>query len=76
VHRVAAEVAVEVAVGLEQDDRDPLPRQEQGEHRAGGAGAHDAAGGQAHVAGRGRRRPRIGHRRHRVLAVRLHLYAP
>jgi hypothetical protein len=75
VHRVAAEVAVEVAVGLEQDDADPLAGQEQGEHRAGGARAHDAAGRQAHVAGRRRPRrrgPLLGLRRPRALAVRLH----
>ena len=42
---VAAEVPVEVAVGLEQRDGDALPGQQQGQHRAGRPAADDAAVG-------------------------------
>ena len=50
VQRVAAEVAVEVAVGFQQHHRHALAGQQQREHRAGRPGTHDAAGGLPHRA--------------------------
>jgi hypothetical protein len=44
VDRIAPEVALEVLVGFQQGDGDPLPGQEQGEHHAGGTGTDDTAG--------------------------------
>jgi len=51
-HRVAAEVAQEVAVLLEDDGANPGAREQEAEHHPGGAGAGDAA---LH------RRRRVGH---------------
>ena len=42
-HGVAAKITVEILVGLEKDDADTLPRQEQAENHTRRTSADDAA---------------------------------